>query len=464
MWIAPIPVLFASLITKPREAFVIAFAAYLIGRLSWLPYLLAVLPLPLAVIFTLLLPLIYALIVVGARKINLGSPHWLSILAFPVLLCAYEYIVFIFSPDGTATSMAYTQSNYLPIIQLSAVTGILGITFVMNLFASLITRALYERKSIRKSLGYAGAALFFVCLTIGYGRMRLITPVKGKKIEVGMVSIDEKSYAGTYSHDPAKEMQLTDLYLPEISKLADQGAKIILLPEKAIVVSDSTRPYILDKFSREASGKNVMLIVGVTHWKDGFYFNDAWVISADGKLLKDYQKNFLFAGEKADGCRPGKGAGLFLADSVQQGVAICKDMDFHQFILSYSKHSPAVLYAPAWDFKMDGWLHSRMAMLRSVEGGFYLLRNARDGRMTISDWRGKILYEGNTESGERTTMLGSFSLASHPTTYARAGDGFGTACLFAAFGFFLFMFRDKTSGYFARKREEEKLKRQQFKR
>jgi len=166
MWIAPIPVLFASLITKPREAFVIAFAAYLIGRLSWLPYLLAVLPLPLAVIFTLLLPLIYALIVVGARKINLGSPHWLSILAFPVLLCAYEYIVFIFSPDGTATSMAYTQSNYLPIIQLSAVTGILGITFVMNLFASLITRALYERKSIRKRLPFVFiAVVVFVFLS-----------------------------------------------------------------------------------------------------------------------------------------------------------------------------------------------------------------------------------------------------------------------------------------------------------
>ncbi len=128
---------------------------------------------------------------------------------------------------------------------------------------------------------------------------------------------------------------------------------------------------------------------------------------------------------------------------MNEGVAICKDMDFQQFILGYSKMSPAVLYVPAWDFVQDGWLHARMAILRSVEGGFSLVRNARQGRLTVSDWRGIVIAEANSESGTPTYLLTKISVEPHPTIYARAGDWFGTVCLFAAAGFLFFWIRNR---------------------
>ena len=118
-------------------------------------------------------------------------------------------------------------------------------------------------------------------------------------------------------------------------------------------------------------------------------------------------------------------------------------MDFQQFILGYSKKSPAILFVPAWDFVSDGWLHSRMAILRGVEGGFSLLRNARQGRLTISDWRGEVLVERNSEAGIKTILTGNISAKPHPTIYAMAGDWFGTVCLFSAAGFGLFLFSRK---------------------
>jgi apolipoprotein N-acyltransferase len=39
MWIAPFPILYISLYAKPGRAFQMAFLAYLIGWLSWFPYL-----------------------------------------------------------------------------------------------------------------------------------------------------------------------------------------------------------------------------------------------------------------------------------------------------------------------------------------------------------------------------------------------------------------------------------------
>jgi len=147
IWIAPVPVLYYSLDVKPGQAFLIAFIAYLIGKLSWLSYLLAVLPVPLAILYTLLIPLIFAAIVVAARKIVRIARHDFSVLAFPVLFTAYEYLLFILSPDGTATSIAYTQANYLPVIQLASLTGILGISFLLSFFASSVALALYNRQN-----------------------------------------------------------------------------------------------------------------------------------------------------------------------------------------------------------------------------------------------------------------------------------------------------------------------------
>ncbi len=443
MWIAPVPILFISLKVKPGQAFLIAFLPYLIGRISWLPYMLSVMPAALAIAFTILLPLIFALIVIGSRKIVLISDHWLSVFAFPVFFTAFEYLVFILSRDGTAASIAYTQSNYLLLIQAASKTGILGISFLISFIPSSLVLAWYFRKTSPASWILVGLLTIIVADTLIYGWIRLNKPATGKTIRIGLASINENAYKGVYQHDPEKEMQLTELYLQEATKLADQGAQVILLPEKAIFVRDSTTDSILQKFNSLAASRHVQLIIGLTKQKTGYYTNNAWVISDQGKLLADYQKVNLFEGEALEGCKPGNQKAIFKTDSLNEGVAICKDMDFQQFILGYSKQSPAILYVPAWDFVTDGWMHARMAIMRSVEGGFSLVRNARQGRLTISDWRGKVLYEANSESGSHTSLLGELTIDPHPTIYARAGDWFGTVNMFAALGLLIYMFTNR---------------------
>src|SRR6476660_4674787 len=84
LWFAPIPILLVAFHASAKQAFVLAFIAYLIGRLSWLSYLLTVLPSALAIVFTILLPLIFAFIVVLTRKIVLIKQHAWATFAFPV--------------------------------------------------------------------------------------------------------------------------------------------------------------------------------------------------------------------------------------------------------------------------------------------------------------------------------------------------------------------------------------------
>jgi len=443
IWIAPIPILYLSLIVKPLQAFVLAFLAYLIGRMSWFSYLKSVMPMVPAILFTVLLPLIFAVIVLVTRKIILKSNHWFSVFAYPVLFTAFEYIVFLFSRDGTAASIGYTQSNYLFLSQIASLTGILGISFLISFIPTSIVLAYYFRKSGKTAF----TLIFLLILLLGdsiiYSLIRLAKPTGGKTYNIGMIALDEGTYKGIYGKDPAVKLKVAELYLQEISKLADRGAEIILIPEKVVFVNDSTIKEILNKFTELAASRNIQIIIGGSKEEHGTFFNNAWVISNNGKLLADYQKVNLFEGEVLDGYKTGKNISVFNPGSFNEGVAICKDMDFQHFILGYSKQSPSVLWVPAWDFVTDGFLHSRMAIMRSVEGGFSLVRNARQGRLTISDWRGKVLYEANSENGSNTILLGKISVEPHPTLYARAGDWFGTINLFAAAGFIFFLLKRK---------------------
>ncbi|HET7003398.1 MAG TPA: nitrilase-related carbon-nitrogen hydrolase [Puia sp.] len=443
IWIAPIPILYISLTVKPGQAFVTAFLAYLIGRMSWFSYLKSVMPVVPAILFTILLPLIFALIILATRKIILKSQHWFSVFAYPVLFTAFEYIVFIFSRDGTAASIGYTQSNYLFLIQIASLTGLLGISFLISFIPSSIALAYYFRKSKKTVFTLVFLLILLLGDSIIFSLIRLGKPTEGRTFNIGMVALDEGTYKGIYGKDPAVKLKVAELYLNEVSKLADMGAEIILIPEKVIFVNDSSIKQILNKFSELAFNRKIEIIIGGSKEEHDKLFNNAWVISNNGKLMADYQKVNLFEGEVLDGYKTGNRIAIFHPDSFNEGVAVCKDMDFQQFILGYSKQSPAVLWVPAWDFVTDGFLHSRMAIMRSVEGGFSMVRNARQGRLTISDRRGIVLYEANSENGSYTVLLGKISVKPHPTLYARAGDWFGTINLFAAIGFIIFLLKGK---------------------
>jgi apolipoprotein N-acyltransferase len=61
-----------------------------------------------------------------------------STLVFPMAWVAIEFAQARVGGYGTNGSIAYTQSGNLPLVQLAAVTGIWGITFLIAWFASIV--------------------------------------------------------------------------------------------------------------------------------------------------------------------------------------------------------------------------------------------------------------------------------------------------------------------------------------
>jgi apolipoprotein N-acyltransferase len=92
------------------------------------------------------------------------------------------------------------------------------------------------------------------------------------------------------------------------------------------------------------------------------------------------------------------------------------------------------MLVPAWDFDDDGWLHARMAVMRGVESGFAVARAAKQGLLTLSDDRGRILSEAHSSEHPFVSVVGPLPVGRGPTFYARTGDWFAWLDLVALAG------------------------------
>ena len=145
-----------------------------------------------------------------------------------------------------------------------------------------------------------------------------------------------------------------------------------------------------------------------------------------------YAKHHLIPGFEKQ-YKPGDDYRL-LPGTPRIGLAICKDMDFHDIGRAYAAREAQLLLVPAWDFSIDGWLHGRKAIMRGVESGFAIARAARSGRLTLSDDRGRVVAEASSEQHD-AELVGALPLRDTHTLYARWGNWFvwlGMAALTAA--------------------------------
>jgi apolipoprotein N-acyltransferase len=413
IWLAPVPVLWMAQRLSGRGAFGAAFLAFLIGRCAWLGYLLSVLPAAPALLFTILPALCFALAVLPARVFFRRKQPVLAALSFAALWTSIEFLLALFGRDGTIVSIAYTQSSFLPVVQVAALTGVAGISFVLCFVPALVA----GRKWV-----LAGAVVVGV---IAFGLVRLGTGKYGEPVKVGMAAVPESAYGGRVNEPrAAKEMVLLDQYCGEIGKLAVDGIAVVVLPEKALPFTHTTEKIFHDSLAQLATRCKIKIVDGATLIDPQGLGNLAHVFGPSG-ILASYKKVHLFEGEVLEGFESGSNPCIFEMEGIPTGLAICKDLDFEHDMRSYGRAGIGVMYAPAWDFVRDGWWHSRVAIVGAVSNGYTLVRNAREGRMTISDDRGRIQFETSSESRQLTTMTGVMRTSTARTLYSRWGDWFG---------------------------------------
>ena len=181
------------------------------------------------------------------------------------------------------------------------------------------------------------------------------------------------------------------------------------------------------------------IVLGLVRRTPTGSFNESRYYSPEGKLQASYDKHHLIPGLEPE--LPGSARTLVPQPGGAWGLEICKDMDFPALSREYGRDGATLLLVPAWDFRADGWLHGRMAVLRSVENGFGMARSARNGLLTINDSRGRILAEADSASSPFAMANRTLPTIHESTFYRRFGDWFAWLNLAAFFGILLLSLR-----------------------
>jgi apolipoprotein N-acyltransferase len=427
MWLAPVPLLVASFSLRGRWLWLTVAATALLGVAGAASDLLAVGLAP-AIIMTVGTLATWLGLVASARTTVLGSRHWLTPFAFPLLWAGIDTAVTTLSLDGAAGSAAFTQMDLVPLIQIAAITGQAGIVFLVGLFASTVAVAIHRGRRIERPVLAYGLPLVILAGALGWGALRPTAADGGAMVPVGLAAIDRP--IAEYLKGGTPDAPIWARYETRIGELAGRGAKLVVLPEKIARVEAGATAPLQARLGAIAAAYRIQLVAGVAIDVPDHLENRSWLFGPDGTLAGDYSKQHMVP-HLEDAYRPGHEAMLRMIEGARFGLAICKDMDFPPLGRSYSRLGATALLVPAWDFDVDGWYHDRMSVLLGVESGMTIIRSAMQGLMTVSDRYGRVLAEAPSEPGAGGSLfLAAVPLGDgQPTLYARFGDWFGWSCL-----------------------------------
>ncbi len=357
-----------------------------------------------------------------------------------MLLTAAEYLVGLVSPHGSFGSVAYTQAGFTTILQIASVTGLAGVTFVVSLVASGLATAWLRRRAWRDFVVALAVPAAVVACIAAFGTFRLLMPPGGPGIRVGLAVTD--TTVGHFETTSAAEaLPVVRAYANRVAQLAADGARFIVLPEKFVGIAPAYRDQAQQILAAAAAHAQAWVVAGFNETGITPKRNEAVVFTPDGQVAIRYLKQHLLPALES-GYQAGHSVAAWDADGRRAGVAICKDLDFASLGRAYAAKGVGILFVPAWDFVRDGWLHSRMAVVLGVEGGFSVVRAAQDGRLTVSDPYGRVIADRRSDAAPDVLLAATVQAVHVRTIYDRIGDWFAWACLLVAAGMFIAVFRD----------------------
>jgi apolipoprotein N-acyltransferase len=431
MWIAFVPVLWFALGSTAWQAGVVAFAAMLLGCLNFWSYL-GVLGAPHIAWFVNfgLIALMFALGVLLMRALARRGAAWSAWIALPAWWVTFEYVRNLIWPHGSGGSLAYSQLNFLPFLQLASLTGPWGMGFVLMLFPVGLALGIDLWASSRgQAVRVLAATMGVVAAVLLYGAVRMNLRQPGPEIRVGLVSSDVSQGV----RDPgAPATRLFEQYAQQAEGLIARGAQVAVMPEDLAVIVEPDTGGADGIFQPIADRTGAVLVIGmnrVTSAGQGArHYNEARIY-IPGAAVRGYDKEHLLPPFETSIFTRGTARVVFAAPGQAAGrmwgVAICKDYDFTEPARAYGRAGVGLMLAPAWDFHVDAFWHGHIAVMRAVEDGFSLVRSARGGLMTVADDRGRIVAENASDSAPFATLLATVAVGHDRTLFQLWGDWFG---------------------------------------
>jgi apolipoprotein N-acyltransferase len=430
MWVAPLPVLWFATRHGGSSAALVAGIASLAGASTYWGYF-RVLGLPFGAWlggFSVAAAM-FAVAVTLFRALLLRGRATSAVLAFPAAWVTFEYVRNLLWPHGSGGSLAYTQLHFLPFLQLASLTGPWGMVFVLLLFPAGLAAAWHLRKEAREATRVLFLIVGIVSAVLIFGVVRLAVPQPGPEVRVALAASDAPGNEGVAAAG-ANTQKLVQDYVNSLRTLAGDelhNLRAIVLPEKLGHVTDADVAEVDAILQKLADETGATVVAGFDRQSGAVAYNQARVYQR-GAAVRSYDKRHLLPPFELK-FTPGRELVTLRHSDGDWGVAICKDMDFTDPSRQYGRAGAGLMLVPGWDFNVDRAWHGHIAIMRGVEDGFSITRAAKDGFLTVSNNRGKILDELRSDAAPFAVIIATVPAGHSWTLFQVLGDWFGWAAI-----------------------------------
>ncbi len=346
----------------------------------------------------------------------------LAVFAFAAAVVVEEFLQPRLTPLATWGSVAFTQLDDLPFLQLAALTGAAGITFLVACTAAALEAVLVPAPAGRPRRVLL-ASLVAVALAHVYGAARLATPLPKETVTVAAVGTTLEFGPSTPFPGAEERARALDALLDDTRAAARAGARLVVWNEASELVLRDEEEQVARRIGAVARELGVEIVAAYIVPRTArplLYENVLLWLSSDGEVVTRYLKHRPAPGEPAV-----RGTGpLPVRDTPlgRIGAALCYDEDDPALALEQGRAEVDLVALPSSDWRGIDPLHTQMAALRAVENGVSIVRSTRSGLSAGIDPLGRArAWQSSFETEERVLRV---VLPRHrlPTLHAVAGE------------------------------------------
>jgi apolipoprotein N-acyltransferase len=343
-----------------------------------------------------------------------------STLVFPLTCVTVEFLRSFHPYFGTVFALATTQFDSPLLTQISSVTGIWAITFLIAWLAPVVCLVLEHRFEWSRVARPVSLFLVVLIAVLCFGGIRLGLD-RPASSTVRIAGVTASSRDGTYESG----VSLLNTYVPQA---AAAGARIVMTHEGGVLIAAEDESALIGVGQGLARREGVYLSLGLQVRNENRslpYENKTVFISPDGELPSEYTKQRLAPAEEATFIR-GEGP-VPVVETPYGNVAtiICTDAIFPDFVRrKVGGRGVDILLVPAWDFRYAEHIWSYYMSFRAIENGFSMFRLAREGLTLAVDHQGRPLVQSNYFLNDQPIIYADLPTEGRETVYSLLGDWF----------------------------------------
>ena len=373
---------------------------------------------------------------------------WLT-LVYPISLTAIDYFSVLGSPFGSFGAIGYSQIGFTTLMQVTAVTGLWGITFIMGWFASLINYAWesdFQWISIKRGV-ITYAVFIFIIFGLSISRTAFAAPAE-QSATIGGFSLTEETFDETLgsfqSGDQATfrtaATELNSRQIDQIRTMAQQGAEIVALQEGAGMGFATEIDTLLADAGIVAQEEGIYIIlptITLDPTGEEPFQNVVRIIDPTGAVVLEHYK---YGGAQFEGSLAGSGE-LQTVETPYGTLSaiICWDADFPTILQQAGTQDVDLLFVPSNDWLKIKELHAGMSTFRSVENGVPIFRQTGSGISIVTDAYGRVVSAIDSFAEPSDVIWSNEQIVITPigsinTLYPQIGDVFGQVMLLGMVG------------------------------